>query len=165
MDYMPFRATALAYQQYRMIHNVYVLLVDSDRRVLREYDLTLPQYRVLKSLDLKQGRRLTTLSQRLLYAKSTITRLVDQLEKAGLVQRTMDAEDRRAQRVVLTDEGADLLASARANHEGTVERRLNKGLDAREQVILRDLLEKLRDSLVQELYVGEDASSAGSDHP
>jgi len=165
VDYMPFRATALAYQQYRMIHNVYVLLVDSDRRVLREYDLTLPQYRVLKSLDLKQGRRLTTLSQRLLYAKSTITRLVDQLEKAGLVQRTMDAEDRRAQRVVLTDEGADLLASARANHEGTVERRLNKGLDAREQVILRDLLEKLRDSLVQELYVGEDASSAGSDHP
>lgn len=163
MESLPSRATALAYQQYRMIHNVYVLLDDGDRRVLRAYGLTLPQYRVLKSLDLKQGRRLTTLSQRLLYAKSTITRLVDQLEKAGLVQRTMDAEDRRAQRVILTDAGADLLASARANHEGTVERRLNRVLDTQEQMVLRDLLEKLRDGLVQELYVNEDGASADAE--
>jgi DNA-binding MarR family transcriptional regulator len=166
VDYAPSRASALAYQQYRMIHNVYVLLDDSDRRVLRRFGLTLPQYRVLQSLDLKQGRRLTTLSQRLLCAKSTITRLVDQLEEDGLVRRTSDAEDRRALRVVLTDTGADLLERARALHEGAVEHRLNHALGLEEQVALRDLLEKLRDGLVRELYGGtawESSDAAGTD--
>ena len=164
VDCAPSRATALAYEQYRMIHNVYVLLDDGDRRVLHQYGLTLPQYRVLKSLDIRQGRRLTTLSQRLLCAKSTITRIVDQLEKDGLVRRTTDEEDRRALRVLLTDAGAELLAVARAAHEGVVERRLNRVLTVDEQVTLRDLLEKLRDGLVRELYDrgSNDAESAGS---
>src|SRR6185369_13928985 len=89
------------HQQYRMLHDIYVLLDDGDRRVLENFGLTTSQYSVLMLLDPTEGRRLTTVSDRLLRARSTITRIVDQLEEARLVQRVADPEDRRAQRVVL----------------------------------------------------------------
>jgi MarR family 2-MHQ and catechol resistance regulon transcriptional repressor len=145
------KPTTLPQQQYRMIHNVYVLLDDGDRRVLSPFGLSLPQYRVLKALDLEKGQRLTTLSERLLRAKSTITRIVDQLEQDGLVRRLSDVEDRRAQRVVLTPTGADLCNRASAAHEQALARRLNLALDSEEQSQFHILLTKLRNSLVESL--------------
>ena len=148
----------MSQSQYHMIHDVYVLLDDGDRRVLRDFGLTLSQYRVLKSLDRERGRRLTTLSERLLRAKSTITRIVDQLEEEGWVQRKSDNEDRRAQRVILTQAGADLIERASAAHNRAVERHFD-ALSAQERVQFANLLEKLHNFLVQELYPSDDGNN------
>jgi MarR family 2-MHQ and catechol resistance regulon transcriptional repressor len=164
VDYSPQSATSSVTHQYRMIHNIYVLLDEGDRRVLRPFGLTLSQYRVLKTLDLEQGKRLTTLSDRLLRAKSTITRIIDQLEQDGLVQRTSDAEDRRAQRVILTHHGAELLAEAQLVHERVLDHRVNEALTPEEQTAFQSLLEKLHDSLVETMDV-PDSMIASPDHP
>lgn len=137
-------------QQYRMIHDIYVLLDDGDRRVLRSFNLSTSQFAVLLLLDAEQGWRLTDLSERLLFDKSTITRIIDRLEQAALVRRIADPGDRRVQRVVLTAQGLDQRNRARDAHERSVERRMAV-LDADEQRHLCDLLAKLREGLQADL--------------
>jgi MarR family transcriptional regulator, 2-MHQ and catechol-resistance regulon repressor len=149
-------------QQYRMLHDIYVLLDDGDRQVLEVFELTTSQYAVLMLLDREDGRRLTSVSDRLLRARSTITRIVDQLEAARLVQRVADPEDRRAQRVVLTEEGATRREKAYAAHVASLARRLTI-LDSDEAAALNILLDKLRAGLRQDL--SHNGSSKGSQAP
>jgi DNA-binding MarR family transcriptional regulator len=141
-----------ARQQYRLIHDIYVLLDDGDRRVLEAYGLNSSQFALLMLLDDKDedGQRLTTLSRRLLRAKSTITRIVDQLEAGGWIVRIMDPEDRRAQRISLTPDGAQRREEVAASHIVSLEQRLNI-LDEEERESLRYLLSKLRKGLQDSL--------------
>lgn len=141
---------SLAAQQYRMFHDIYVMLDDGDRRVLSSFGLSASQYAVLLLLDRADGWRLTDLSERLLLDKSTITRLVDRLEHAGLVSRIADRADRRVQRVLLTERGAEQRERARAAHERSLARRLAT-LDREEQQQLCSLLDKLRAGLQEDL--------------
>jgi DNA-binding MarR family transcriptional regulator len=141
---------SLAAQQYRMLHDIYVMLDDGDRRVLRAFSLSPSQYAVLLLLDAADSWRLTDLSERLLLDKSTVTRLVDRLEQAALVRRIADPADRRVQRVVLTERGAEQRECARLAHERSIARRL-AALDADEQRQLCRLLGKLRAGLQADL--------------
>jgi DNA-binding MarR family transcriptional regulator len=142
--------TTAVQQQYRMLHDIYVLLDDGDRRVLENFGLTTSQFSVLMLLDEEEGRRLTTVSDRLLRARSTITRIVDQLEEARLVQRVADPEDRRAQRVVLTEEGIKRRELAHEAHLKSLLRRLTF-LSVDESCALNELLDKLRSTLRTDL--------------
>jgi DNA-binding MarR family transcriptional regulator len=142
------RATAA--QQYRMLHDIYVLLDDGDRRVLDGFGLTTSQYSVLVLLDEEEGHRLTTVSDGLLRARSTITRIVDQLEALGLVQREDDPDDRRAQRVMLTPTGAERRRVAMDAHQRSLARRL-ASLTPSEHDQLGRLLGKLRGGLRADL--------------
>jgi DNA-binding MarR family transcriptional regulator len=138
-------------EQYRLIHDIYVMLDDGDRRVFEPLGITLPQYRVLTALHQEQGQRLTTLSETLLRAKSTITRVVDQLEQEGLVERLTDDEDRRAQRVMLTERGVALLGEASQVHEASINRRFGRALSPEAQQTLLTQLQQLHDGLVDHL--------------
>lgn len=141
---------SLAHQQHRLIHDLYVLLDAGDKRVLETASLTPLEFAVLHRLSTASGRRLTDIGAALLCVKSTITRVVDRLEAAGLVLRTPDPDDRRAQRLLLTEAGATVRALAAELHNASVERRLGL-LAPDEQRVLIALLEKLRDGLRREL--------------
>jgi MarR family 2-MHQ and catechol resistance regulon transcriptional repressor len=103
-------------RSYQLLHEAYVLSDACDNQALVEFGLTVSQFRLLSLLHNEQGRRLTELSQQLLLSKSAITRAVDQLEALGFAMRAPDPHDRRAQRVVLTPQGAGHLAQALAKH-------------------------------------------------
>ena len=137
-------------KQYRLIHDVYVQLDDGDRRVLRGFGLSTSQYAILKLLDPEVGRRPIDLSGTLLRARSTVTRLIDQMEKAGLVWRIPDPDDRRAQLVILTPDGVDLLGRARKAHEQSLLDRLGR-MNTVDNQQLNALLEKVRHHLAQNL--------------
>lgn len=146
----PPESPTAAYQQHRLIHDIYVLLDDGDRRMLGLMQLTPLEFAVLQRLDPAQGRRLTDIGAELLCVKSTITRLVDRLEADGLVLRTPDPDDRRAQRLLLTARGLAIRDEAARLHNEAVERRLG-WLEPDEQRQLCALLEKLRLGLQAEL--------------
>jgi MarR family 2-MHQ and catechol resistance regulon transcriptional repressor len=141
---------ALASMQHRLIHKIYVLLDDGDRRALDETKLTPMEFAVLQQLDHEHGQRLTDVGAELLCVKSTITRLVDRLEADGLVLRTPDPTDRRAQRLILTPRGARVREMAMALHSAAVERRMSH-LSPDEQSQLYDLLGKLQAGLQADL--------------
>ncbi len=143
-------STSLSHQSYRLVHDIYVVLDAGDRLVLSQYDLTSSQYRVLTLLDDQSGKRLTDLSDMLLCARSTITRLIDNLENRGLVHRRDDADDRRAQWVALTPIGIDLRERVIAVHERSLEQRLET-LTPEEQNMLRIMLDKMLTSLRTDL--------------
>lgn len=132
---------------YHMIQELYVLLDDYDRRVLSEFGLNASQYRLLTLLDRDVRQRLTTLSERLLLSKSTVSRAVDQLESLGWVERTVDPADRRAQHVVLTPLGVERREVIAAAHRDGLEGVFGE-LSTGEQEELRRLLGRLRSALV-----------------
>ncbi|WP_255603161.1 MarR family winged helix-turn-helix transcriptional regulator [Oscillochloris sp. ZM17-4] len=136
--------------QHRLIHEIYVLLDDGDRRALGATQLAPLEFSVLQQLNPEQGRRLTDVGAELLCVKSTITRLVDRLEADGLVIRTPDPLDRRAQRLLLTPKGDAVRTQAIALHGAAVERRMSC-LSADEQTRLHGLLEKLQAGLRADL--------------
>lgn len=143
-------APLLAQTQHRLLHDIYALLEDDDRRVFEFAKLSPLEFAVLQRLDLNQGHRLTDLGAELLCVKSTVTRLVDRLEASGLVRRTPDPQDRRAQRLMLTPRGNLVRAEAAVLHNTAVERRMSL-LTGDEQQMLQTLLEKLLKGLAGNL--------------
>src|ERR671916_778325 len=99
-------------------------------------------YLVLSSLGTGQPSTQVALAQHLGVDRTVMTYLLDDLERAGLVERRPDPADRRARRVVLTEAGRARLCD--------VERRLRRveehvlgPLDASERDTLRTLLQRV----------------------
>lgn len=78
---------------------------------LGESNLTPAQYLVLANLDEKEGRPLGELSGALRCSKSTITGIVDTMERKGLVERQPNPADRRSHLLRLTQKGRALRGS------------------------------------------------------
>jgi DNA-binding MarR family transcriptional regulator len=91
-------------------------VLDADLR--REHRLTANGYDVLIQLGLAPGRRLriTTLAEEVLMSPSGLSRLVDALERDGLVERERNPDDARSFDVVLTPAGRTLLRAANRTH-------------------------------------------------
>jgi len=80
-------------------------------RALHDLDISLSQYRVLGNLA--EGPSLaSTLAERLIVSRPSITALADGLVERGLVSRMGAEGDRRRVMHVLTDEGRRVLDSA-----------------------------------------------------
>src|SRR5215208_6089834 len=79
-------------------------------------------YDVLVHLeDTPDGLRMNELAERILYSKSGLTRVVDRIEKAGLVRRVVPANDRRSIFVLQTDKGRETMERARRFHRHGIE--------------------------------------------
>ena len=80
------------------------LVALSARSIAATKDVTLPQYRMLVVLDTRPSN-LTELAEALDVAGSTAMRMVDRLEAAGLVERTVPPDNRRVTHLALTAAG------------------------------------------------------------
>jgi DNA-binding MarR family transcriptional regulator len=69
------------------------------------YPITLAQARVFQRID-QDGSRITDLAEAAVLTKQTVGFLVDQLERAGYVERTPDPRDGRARLVRVAARGA-----------------------------------------------------------
>jgi MarR family transcriptional regulator, transcriptional regulator for hemolysin len=70
---------------------------------------TRAQWRVLARLAREDGQRQVALADALDVEPITLSRMVDRLSEAGLVERRPDGDDRRAWRIHLTDKAGPLL--------------------------------------------------------
>jgi DNA-binding MarR family transcriptional regulator len=84
-----------------------------EEAVLKAASLSPNQYNALRILRGAGAAGVTCseLGSRLIERDPDVTRLIDKLEKRGLMQRTRDPRDRRIYRNVITRAGLDLLAS------------------------------------------------------
>jgi DNA-binding MarR family transcriptional regulator len=110
-----------------------------------EHGLTLSDFDVLVQLAQAPGRRLrpVDLARAVLLTRSGVTRLVQGLERAGLVERVPSADDGRASLVHLTAEGRDVLRRASRTHLAGVRERFAEPFDDDELRTLSDLLGRL----------------------
>jgi DNA-binding MarR family transcriptional regulator len=84
----------------------------------RDFSTTLPRFDLMAQLERNPGGlRMSELSKRLMVSGGNVTGITDQLEREGLVARTMDRGDRRAITVKLTDSGFKRFRVMAAQHE------------------------------------------------
>jgi homoprotocatechuate degradation regulator HpaR len=76
---------------------------------LREHDLSPQQWRVLRALYDNGEMEMTALSELCYLLMPSLSRIVQYLEKRGLVRRRVSDKDLRCSLIVLTDSGAELV--------------------------------------------------------
>jgi DNA-binding MarR family transcriptional regulator len=84
------------------------------RKLLKDLNLTYPQYLVMLVLWEKDGVTVSEIGEHLFLDSATLTPLLKRLEAAGLVSRVRAAHDERQVIVSLTDAGRDLREQAMA---------------------------------------------------
>ncbi|NLB53401.1 MAG: MarR family transcriptional regulator [Syntrophomonadaceae bacterium] len=77
-------------------------------QMLEQYGISIPQSFILKTLMEENGITLKEIGNRTLIDSSSMTVLIDKLEKDDLVERKLDAQDRRAIRIYITEKGRNL---------------------------------------------------------
>ncbi len=110
-----------------------------------EHGLTVADYEALlhlASAEDQQMRRID-LAGRLLLTPSGITRLLQGLEEAGLVEKGVCPGDARVTYAVLTDTGREKLAAASCSHLASVKLLFEGSYDEGELATLADLLGRL----------------------
>ena len=131
---------AVAYR----IHRTNRLLLTHLSRVLdfRDHNLTPEKWLLLARIHQHAPVRQVELSDTALEDAPNVSRLVDSLVSAGLVEREVDPEDRRGRILTLTTEGnalcQDLLSQAVAERQ-----RVFEGFSERELAALTDALDRL----------------------
>ena len=84
---------------------------DMHRAALKDCDISLPQYNVLRILRGQKGKAISVagLCERMIDKSSNASRIVDKLETRKLVLRRVCDKDRRQVDVVITEKGTALL--------------------------------------------------------
>lgn len=115
--------------------------------LLARHDLALGSYDVLMHLGEAPGGRLrmNDLAGRVLLSRSGLTRLVDRMERDGLVVRQSCPSDARGLYAVLTSGGRDRLAEATPTYRQGVRDHLLSRLDEPDLRTLGHILDKLAD--------------------
>jgi DNA-binding MarR family transcriptional regulator len=96
-----------------------------DAELEREHGLPLTSYDVLIQLSLAPDRRLrmSELADAIVLSRSGLTRLVDRLERGGLVERERGEADSRQVYARLTDRGFEVLEEATPTHIAGIKER------------------------------------------
>src|SRR3954451_3295648 len=116
-----------AWRGFLRVHSALVKSLDAE--LASAHDLPLSSYEVLINLEAAPGRkrRMSDLADSVLLSRSGMTRLVDRLERDGLLERDHCTADGRGCFAVLTPKGRSVLDTARPTHlDGVRERFLSQ---------------------------------------
>jgi DNA-binding MarR family transcriptional regulator len=128
----------------------------------RRLGVTGPQWRMLAAIRRTPGINQNAIAQWLEVEAITAGRMVDRLQKAGLVERRDDPADRRSWRLYLTAQ-ADRHMEHLAEFADGVFAEALAGIGPTEQALLLSLLERVRANLSQTMP--EEAQAAPTPDP
>jgi len=118
---------------------------DRISEVLKPYEISLPQFNVLRILRGQKGKpaNLSTIQDRMVSKMSNTTRLVDKLITKGLVERIICEKNRRKVEITITSNGIEFLTKLDPIID-KVEHEITDNLTPEEIENLTQLLHKLR---------------------
>lgn len=120
------------------------------REVLKEEELTPPQFVALQWLSDKDGMTIGELSSKMYLAFSTTTDLIDRMETKKLVKRTRDGQDKRVVRIHLLNKGETIIQQVIKKRQEYMHERL-LGLSGKEIDGLQNGLSRLFDMIKEEI--------------
>lgn len=112
------------------------------REIINELNITIPQFTALQILINNGSMTIGELSQKMALACSTITDLVDRMEKTELVIRKKDHKDKRIVIVEVLPKGFDILEKVLNKRRKYLQSKL-KDFTLEEMGTLKDGLEAL----------------------
>ncbi len=124
---------------------VHAAVVPKLARALREVGMPLSWYDVLLVLNAAPDRRLRMieLGSRAVLSREQVSRVVTELERAGLVQRQPNPDDKRSSFAALTPQGRERLRAAAPTYLAAIEEHYARHLSDREIVTLTRALGKV----------------------
>jgi DNA-binding MarR family transcriptional regulator len=138
---------------FEAVEIVWARLIRARTRALREIEDDIKQagfpplawYDVLLELNRqkKGSLRPRDLEQHLLLEQHNVSRLVDRLEKQGLVKRQPHEEDGRAHVIAITPAGRDMRRKMWPTYRSAIQRHIGDRLTAKEAQSLSELLARL----------------------
>ncbi len=116
-----------------------------NRELIENHGLTINDFEVLMHLRRAEGGRLrrVDLAAQVLLTASGITRLLDGLEKSGLVCKAACSADARVTYAEITDPGRSILAAAEGSHLAAVRALFAERFSPEELASLSALLHRL----------------------
>jgi DNA-binding MarR family transcriptional regulator len=108
--------------------------------------VTRAQWKVLFRLSRQPGLRQIELADILDVEPITLSRIIDRLEEAGLVERLTDPADRRAWRLEVTAKAQPLIAKLRTLAEELMDEAF-AGLTTEDLELMQTKLAKIRDNI------------------
>ena len=119
------------------------LTTQMDFELQEQHGLRLDWYDVLYQLTFAGGRRrMHELAEATLFSRTDCTRIVDRMERAGLVQRERAAEDGRGVYAVITADGSALFRRAARTHLEDIQRLFGAHLTSEEAAAMATALER-----------------------
>ena len=114
-------------------------------RLEAEHGLTMSDFDVLIQLyhAPDHAMRRVDIARQVLLTASGITRLLDGLERCGLVGKRACESDARVSYAVLTDEGLRKVEEARCSHHADIDELFGAALEPKEREQLGELLSRL----------------------
>ena len=131
---------------YKLINRINKKFEKLQRRIIQKENLTPAQYSILQQLWKTDGVQFKTLANECCCSQSTITGIVDTMEKKEIVVRKMNPEDRRSVLVILTDKGKTL--EKETPNISTILDNCCSEFDPNDIEELTKMLKKLDDSLI-----------------
>lgn len=122
-----------------LLHDITRLFRHSFGLQLRDLGLSEPQWRVLGTVNRLPGMDQTQLAALLGIGKAPLGKLVDRLEQENLLQRYPDLDDRRTNRLRLTDRAQPITDTIRQRHLQFQEYYLD-GVDQTSRLALEETL-------------------------
>ncbi|MFD1426392.1 MarR family winged helix-turn-helix transcriptional regulator [Kroppenstedtia sanguinis] len=92
-----------------LLREISTVVKRKGREILNEFPITPPQFTALLLLNDEGDMTIGDLSQKMYLACSTMTDLVDRMEKNELVDRIRDNRDRRVVRIQLLQKGKEII--------------------------------------------------------
>ena len=130
-----------------LLHDVARLLRRRFEEKARLLKLTRSQWQVLAQLTRNEGIHQGALADLLEIKAITLVRLLDRMEKAGLVQRRSDPTDRRVRKLYLTAKAHPLLAEMRMMGTAAREEAL-KGISKSDRETMLETLITMKTNLL-----------------
>jgi DNA-binding MarR family transcriptional regulator len=93
----------------RLLRGVSTIVKQKGREILTRFPITPPQFTALIYLMEEGDLTIGELSQKMCLACSTMTDLIDRMEKSGYVTRVRDDRDRRVVRIHMTERGETII--------------------------------------------------------
>jgi len=141
-----------AWRHFVEAHGYVVALMADDLETERR--LPIAWYQVLLLLNEAPERRMamSELNELVTLSQPGVSRLVDRMERAGLVRRERSDEDRRSVTAAITADGLEELAKAAPIHRDGILRWFTDSLSDREAAVLARALGRIHASARDELH-------------
>lgn len=119
------------------------------REILNDFNITGPQFTALQWLISDEKMTIGELSQKMSLACSTITDLIDRMEKSNLVLRTKDEQDKRVVRLQVQPVGHDLVKKVLEKRQMYLNEKLS-AFTEKDKLFLSDSLKALYEAMGDE---------------
>jgi len=135
------------------------------QKLAKESGLTTPQLLLMQGIEKVGSPSTSTLARHIVVSQATVTRIIDRLERGGLVRREKCSKDKRVVNVSLTQLGREKLAAAPEPLQAEFYRKFRELEDWEQQMLRSALLRIAKMMDVDELDVAPILQAGAIDEP